>query len=332
MVFFHEILEIVYSMAWRTNDTVHFHTGTVRSNNVAAFDFDQTLAWSDSGLTFMRTEDDWVPTSSTLPNIFAKLVNDYWTIVIFTNQLENNPEFTRKALARMSNFFNQLNQLAGWTINPYMYVAIRDDENRKPRRGMWDMFIEDTQLVPSGASFYCGDAFAPAAENPLYRWGDYDFNFAHNCNLAYYTPEEIVGTYVPPALHPEFRVYLIMAAHTSQYQDFLISLLGNNPNFTVGSLNQTNNLLAQGRDVVVVGERFAKFAGRRRAMHMINREYHGQVVVLMFTRPVRPFINQADIAAVDNEIRGYANVLDVHPQFETIYTTRNEPFPIVRIN
>lgn len=318
-------------MAWQLHGSVYFYPGSIRSTRVAAFDFDHTLAWSDSGLVFMRTENDWVPTTNTLINIFAKLIRDDWTVVIFANQLENNPGFTKKALTRMNNFFSKLsNNFAH--VAPFMYVAIRDDEYRKPNRGMWEMFLNDTQLTPSGESFYCGDAFAIDANNPLYRWGTYDFNFANNCNLAYYTPEEILGTYIPPVLERMFRVYLIMAAHNSQYDDFVTALLRNDPNFVISGLESVNDHLSQGNNPIVVGERFAKFAGRRRAMHMINRQYHGQVVVLMFTRPVRPFINQADITRVDNEIRGYANALDVHPQFNAIYTTRNEPFPIVRIN
>lgn len=50
-------------MDWQLRDnSVYTYMGQNNGNHVAAFDFDNTLAWSDSGLIFMRTEHDWVST------------------------------------------------------------------------------------------------------------------------------------------------------------------------------------------------------------------------------------------------------------------------------
>lgn len=316
-------------MAWQLRDTVYYKTGITHGAHVAAFDFDHTLTQSDSGLIFMRTENDWTPTTNgqKLVQIFRQLTRDNWTIVIFTNQLQNDPEFTRKALVRIRLFLLSLNLLN----DIYVYVSIADDNFRKPRRGMWDMFLDDTGLIPTSASFYCGDAFGQTAVNPLYRWATFDFQFAENCRLAYYTPEEILGTFTPLTFTTQPRVLLIMAAHESQYRDYVNQLLAD-PNYVETNLTQAVQQLEQGRTVIVTGERFANRGGRRRAMHIIPKQYHANTFVLMFTRPIRPFLTEQEFQTADYGIRGYANALDVHPQFNDTLLVQGEPFQIIRIN
>lgn len=312
-------------MAWALRGTVYYMAGITRSNNVAAFDFDHTLAQSDSGLVFMRTPNDWVPTVelADFSRIFGKLVADNWTIVVFTNQLENNPAFTQQALARIHNFFNDYH-IRDLNINPHIYVSIANDQYRKPNRGMWDLFLNDIRLIPTEASFYCGDAFGPASDNPLYQWADYDLRFAEACNIAYYTPDEILETFYSPTV-PEPIILLIMAAHESQYRYYVNDLKIFNPNY------YETNLEGVGRGAIVVGERLATRAGRRRAYHIIPKEYHRYVKILMFTRPIRPFLTEKEFKDADMQIRGYANALDVHPNFLSKVET-GEPFPIYRIN
>lgn len=334
----------INTMEWQLrNNSVYFVHGTVYGNKVAAFDFDQTLAWSDSGLTFMRTVQDWVPTTdpTSLLNLIIDLVSNNWTFVILTNQLERDPKFTQTALARIRSFIEKLVEMPelrrlARPFHPFVYVSIREDNYRKPRRGMWDMFLEDTGLIPSEASFYCGDAQGPDATNPLYRWGNYDVQFAQACGLAYYNPEEILGVFSIPL--PRTQVILVMAAHPVQYNDHITNLLAEDPSYIQTSLTEAEAALNQGRNVIITGERLATLAGRRRVMHLLPERYRRNTVIYMFTRPIAPFLTPQEAKAADLTIRGYANALDMHPGFKThitaIATTRTagEPFRIVRVN
>lgn len=326
---------------WQLIDnSVYVRTGDDPSNIIAAFDFDNTLAWSDSGLIFMRTADDWVPTINglTLINFFISLIARDWTIVIFTNQLENNPKFTQTSLERINNFITAINDEiddTDFVFNPIIYVAIRDDKNRKPYRGMWDMFLQDYNITEvSPASFYCGDAVGPTSPNPLYRWGTFDSEFANNIGLDFYTPDEILGSYIPPKVIPGGDdILLIMAAHPIQYQDYINDLMRKYPNYVTSDLNGVKNHIKNGYDVIVVGERFATRAGRRRVTHFVPALDNHNVRFLMFTRPIKPYLSPEEFAAADANIRGYANALDYHPNFGLDQEKqRGEPFPIIRIN
>lgn len=317
-------------MNWQLVDTVYTRPGTVNSGNIAAFDFDNTLAWSDSGLIFMRTANDWVPTvaSVDLISFLQSLTKDAWTIVIFTNQLQNDPEFTRKSLERIDNFILQL-QGQVENFHPHVYVSIANDGYRKPARGMWVMFARTLPLAISTASFYCGDAAGATHQNPLYWWADFDSAFARNTGLTFYTPDELFGSFTNHYELDNYHVLLLMAAHESQYDRFI----QDNPKFTRVMLDQAANVLRRGYKVIVAGERFATLAGRRRAMHLIPKEYHPQTAFLMFTQPIKPFVTDQGYRDADNAIRGYANALDVHPNLrDIIMPAGQEPFPIIRMN
>lgn len=205
----------------------------------------------------MRTQDDWVPTvnNSKIIKFFNNLVRNDWTIVIFSNQLERNPRFTQDALIRLRNFIDAIKDDIP-QFDPFVYIAIREDNYRKPDRGMWDLFLEDIKIAPNTASFYCGDAYGPDATNPLYRWADFDRGFAMNCNMDYYTPDEILGVYessliVNPIIH---KVFLIMAAHSSQYDDYINEIIHDHPEYVVSDLQNTRENLENGNNVIIVGE------------------------------------------------------------------------------
>lgn len=325
-------------MDWQRLNTVYYIPGTVQSKNIAAFDFDGTLAWSDSGLVFMRTEDDWVPTTGTnqLIQTLLKLIQTNWTIAIFTNLLDTNPEFTRRSLERIKNFFTQVKTRFAVPFKPFIYVSTANDYYRKPNLGMWDMFTTDAGIAPSPASFYCGDAFGPQSDNLLYRWSDYDLRFAEACGIGYHTPEEILGTYESISPIDRYKVLLVMAADEVQYRAYIDNLIANDPTYVESDLAFAAQLLTDGRKVIVTGERFATGAGRRRALYSIPRKYQVDAVFLMFTRPIRPFLQRIEETPA---IRGYANALDVHPQLH--YTIPKDPnmgpqniapFKIIRIN
>lgn len=70
-----------------------------------------------------------------------------------------------------------------------VYAATADDENRKPRTGMWKEFVEDYDLDVFGidlcASFYVGDAAGRPRDHSMV-----DRGFAMNVGIPFKTPEE----------------------------------------------------------------------------------------------------------------------------------------------
>lgn len=138
-------------------------------------------------------------------------------------------------------------------FDPYVYVAIRDDVNRKPNIGMWNVFIRDTNIVPSIASFYCGDASGAGDKNNLYQWADCDLTFATNIGLAFYTPDELLGEYTVHVDPRNARVILVMAAHESQYGSYIDELKNNNPEFIESNLENVGTWLEQNNSVIVTG-------------------------------------------------------------------------------
>ena len=318
------------------NDSVWYSRGSTNSNKIAAFDLENTFIWSDSGLIYMRTEDDWVPTTNIdkLVTVLMQLIRDLWTIVIFTNQKETNEEYTEKSKRRVNNFISILNQKYVLEFNPWIFIAIRDDDYRKPNPAMWNLFLTQVGKIPGAASFYCGDAIGKTEINPLYQWSDHDSEFAHNCNLTIYNPEEILGTFTPIDIK-EYDILLIMAADKSQYSYFTNELQKNNglgTHYIIGKLGDISRVLQEGRKIIVVGERFANILGRKRVNQYIPKELQNKAAFLMFTRPVKPFAaNWNKIAAV---ITGYANALDVHLKFDYVRTVKARDLTsrIIRIN
>ena len=317
------------------NNAVWYKPGTIASNKIAAFDLENTLIWSDSGLIYMRTAEDWVPTTNVdvLAKLLTQLITDRWTIVIFTNQQENDPLYTATSLARINNFLTRVNRLLpqGTSFAPFVYVAIRNDNNRKPNNGMWSLFMQQAQLTTiSPASFYCGDAIGPTETNPLYRWSNHDTEFARACNLTIYNPSEILGTYTPNINILIYRVLFIIAADESQYRDFVNSLPVQYKK--VKTLTDVTPTIAAGFSPVVTGERFATTAGRARVRHFLEAALLNNSAFLLFTRPVKPFATNYNKVA--NVITGYANVLDVHLNADDSAPMNigTQIVPIIRMN
>lgn len=316
------------------DNSVWYSRGTVASNKIAAFDLENTFIWSDAGLIYMRTEDDWVPTANIdkIVNVLRQLIADTWTIVIFTNQREIKKEYTEISKRRIMAFINKLNEQHNLNCNPWIFIAIRDDRYRKPNRDMWDLFRNFSGLRPAAASFYCADAIGEDDPNPLYRWSDHDSEFARNCGLAIYNPEEILGTYTSEDISA-YDILFIMAADESQYKEFVTGLSPPpGEHYVVGKLENVQDALNQGYKVIVTGERFANALGRRRVAQYITRDQQTKAAFLLFTRPIKPFVTNWEKIA--NIIPGYANALDIHLQLETSQLIDNRDIisRVIRMN
>jgi DNA 3'-phosphatase len=338
-------------------DSVYYLPGAVRSNKIAAFDLGNTLIWSDSGGDMTKVMD-WVPTTSPnkLISALADLIQDDWTIVIFSNHLAIRPIGLQRIMYFIRKFQTELLQQFRLVIfEPSVYIATRNDEYYKPRRGMWDMFMEDTILLPSPASFYCGDEAGPEATNPLYRIDYHDIRFAQAIRSTYYTPDEILGVYEPPPIDfTNIKIIVIMAAHKVQYEDYIAQFRQQQPRFEMETLEEAtkrldgpgwlnNNIIIWARvrpqdDPTVsdyeTGDRFETWTAREELRARLSPEYRDHTIILMFTRPVLPFRRGHRFRSVTEGVQQYADALDVHPIFETEIPagTNGEPFRIVRIN
>ncbi len=293
-------------------DSVWYRTGTMADiptrNKVAAFDLENTLIWSDAGLPYTRTTYDWVPTTNydKLTKELGSLIRDGWTIALFSNRLEDNPRHTARTLERISNFVDII-KIEQPQFNPFIYLAIRDDRNRKPQIGMWNLFYSHTGIIPSPASFYCGDAIGPTDPNPLYQWSSHDTDFAEAIGLAVYTPDEILGVFEPTIDISAYNILFIMAADESQYRDFIAELT---EDYEVGRLDNLRAITNRNKKAVIVGERLATTAGRARLRNFLSRNQLETAAFLLFTRPVKPFA--ANWHRIANVVTGYANALDIH--------------------
>ncbi|KAF7116381.1 hypothetical protein CNMCM5793_004625 [Aspergillus hiratsukae] len=144
---------------------------------VAAFDLDSTLVVTASGNSFPRDSSDW-----------------RYHVVIMSNQkrisLQKELKGGRADSKSLTNFKERVTGvMRGIDIPISVYAATEDDENRKPRTGMWREFVEDYDLdvfgVDLAASFYVGDAAGRPRDHSAV-----DRGFALNVGIPFKTPEE----------------------------------------------------------------------------------------------------------------------------------------------
>ncbi|GIJ89811.1 hypothetical protein Asppvi_008757 [Aspergillus pseudoviridinutans] len=178
---------------------------------VAAFDFDSTLVVTASGNTFPRDSSDWKWFSPNVPTKLQELNaegqvarlfhggnranrNRRYHIVIMSNQkrisLQKDLKGGRADSKSLTNFKERVTGVMRQIDIPIsVYAATADDENRKPRTGMWREFVEDYDLdvfgVDLSASVYVGDAAGRPRDH-----SNVDRGFAMNVGIPFKTPEE----------------------------------------------------------------------------------------------------------------------------------------------
>lgn len=161
---------------------------------VAAFDLDSTLVVTASGNTFPRDSSDWKWFSPNVPTKLQDLNADGYQVVIMSNQkrisLQKDLKGGRADSKSLTNFKERVTGVMRQIDIPIsVYAATADDENRKPRTGMWKEFVEDYDLDVFGidlcASFYVGDAAGRPRDHSMV-----DRGFAMNVGIPFKTPEE----------------------------------------------------------------------------------------------------------------------------------------------
>ena len=170
-----------------------FYPANIRPHRyIAGFDMDWTLTYARNSI-FGQNPDD----INIIPSRYEALVHlikSGYTIVIFTNQSIGNiknPEKIRDKIdrsnSRIMNFCNRL-RLPVFVFACYA----REGQCRKPSKGMWDMMLRSFSMDSVEHGFYVGDAAG--------RPGDFassDKEFATNCGIDFYTPEEFFPDLTP---------------------------------------------------------------------------------------------------------------------------------------
>lgn len=168
---------------------------------IAAFDFDDTLVTTKSGLKFARSEDDWKWWHPTVPTQLTELDNEGYAIVVLSNQkavsLRKDPKLPG-GMKSLANFKGKISAVSRSLDLPVsVYAATEHDIYRKPRTGMWDQLLKDYGLndteVDHDHSFFIGDAGGRAEDKTTGAKKDFacsDRDLASNIGIRYQSPEE----------------------------------------------------------------------------------------------------------------------------------------------
>lgn len=181
---------------------------------IAAFDFDDTLITTKSGLKFARGEDDWKWWHPSVPSKLKQLHAEGYALVILSNQaavnLKSDPKMPNGGMRSLNNLRAKANAVFKALDLPVsLYAATEKDTFRKPRTGMWKQLLSDygvsgdeTGEVDLEGSVFVGDAAGRDADPKAGRKKDHscsDRDFATNVGIGFSTPEEFfLGEEVKP--------------------------------------------------------------------------------------------------------------------------------------
>ncbi|KAK5171281.1 DNA kinase/phosphatase Pnk1 [Saxophila tyrrhenica] len=169
---------------------------------IAAFDFDDTLIATKSGLKFARTEDDWKWWHASVPARLKQLDAEGYTIVIISNQAAVSLRADPKTPNGMRSFNNIKGKVSAvfkaLDLGISFYAATAHDIYRKPRSDMWEQLLKDYGLSDAGdvdheGSLFVGDAAGRAGDKAAGVKKDHscsDRDFAANVGIRFQTPEE----------------------------------------------------------------------------------------------------------------------------------------------
>jgi bifunctional polynucleotide phosphatase/kinase len=170
-------------------DTLYYYYSNPKKiYKIAAFDLDYTLIKTASGNVFPKDENDWDWLYENVPEKLKQLVDDEYSIVIFTNQkgISQGKQTIQNFSIKVENIIKSLN------LSIDILIATDDDWYRKPMTGMWEFYLTSHKIGSIEDSFYCGDAAGRTYVNKkLNDHSDADINFANNINLTFKMPEEV---------------------------------------------------------------------------------------------------------------------------------------------
>jgi bifunctional polynucleotide phosphatase/kinase len=170
---------------------------------IAAFDFDDTLIATKSGLKFGRGEDDWKWWHASVPARLKQLHADGYALVVISNQAAISLRTDNKTIKDGMRSLNNLKGKAAAVFKALdlpmsLYAATEYDIFRKPRVGMWEQLTKDYGLSGDGdvdleKSIFVGDAAGRTGDPKAGVKKDHscsDRDFAANVGIGFMTPEE----------------------------------------------------------------------------------------------------------------------------------------------
>lgn len=170
-------------MSFFTNhESVFYHQPSSpkqTSSKIVGFDLDWTLTYNEKHLFPKETDDIFI-----FPNrkpILKKLLDDGYTIVVFTNQFAKSKKEKNKKVERVSTFITKLN------LPIYVFISTEKDNYRKPCVDMWTLF-KKIHVCEIKEILYVGDALGR-----LQDFSDSDKLFAENINAEIKSPEDFFG-------------------------------------------------------------------------------------------------------------------------------------------
>lgn len=162
------------------------------------FDLDSTLIKTKSGNTFTKCIGDWQWYSPTvLEKLYQEVLKNH-KIVIVTNQkayfgttgkiIDYN---IRNVMDKMKKYFETSGGVMGGDYIPSycidVFILVGNCEYRKPNPGVYQKYINNG-VYPSYAVLYVGDAAGREGD-----FSDSDKEFALQCKIPFFTPEEFFG-------------------------------------------------------------------------------------------------------------------------------------------
>lgn len=124
---------------------------------IAAYDMDNTLIKTVSGLVFPRNIDDWTLNYSNVPTKLKAMYEKGFKICVFTNQ--GGVESGKMTVSEVKRKIFMISQRLA--VPCQFFIATRNDKYRKPRIEMWKALEEhfnDEIKIDRNLSFYVGDA------------------------------------------------------------------------------------------------------------------------------------------------------------------------------
>lgn len=156
-----------------------YNSEIVYNGKIAGFDLDWTLIRPTKS-KFSNDENDWAILPNRL-NTLRYCVDNGYTIVIFTNQKSTGKKL-EMTIRRICNVIKYLNNNG---VKLVLLMATKDNTDRKPNIGMFNVLRNLLQGIRMNESFYVGDAAGRPTD-----FSDSDKVFAENLGIKFYIPED----------------------------------------------------------------------------------------------------------------------------------------------
>lgn len=243
------------------------------NQQIIAFDLDWTLAYQEKQLFPKDPEDIQV-----IPGrreILEKLIKQGATLAIFTNQYAKSSKEKDNKLQRVANFIKKIN------LPILAFVATEKDNFRKPNKGMFDFM---SSLYPKRKAIFVGDAAGRPQD-----FSDSDLEFAKNCQLKFYPPNDFFPNIVPdfePLAKNQLVIFVGMpgSGKSSYYHQYLSAThrhINQDQLKTKDKvLKKLTEVMAKGESVVV--DNTSPSQSTREIYYQLAEKYSYKVIIIYF--------------------------------------------------